>query len=267
MVSRHAVRRKARWTSWSTTRQRRPVDDATAASACRCRSRSGRRTSCRPWHTPSSSPFVLLPPTSYFPVPRDPNHWSRPPLDDPRCADVRRRGTCRVRRRRPDRRRAWSAEARRAESRISNTSVAKPPRAPATSRTAVVTIDVTWPTVLAAASTASWTASLRISFLLRWSCCVHGHHGQAASASPRRRGRIVGPGLPVGQREAADLPRDAEQLLAERAGVVVEPVALADLTDLLGASAGSAAPGCPGTGGARSGATGCRSSRGTACRR
>jgi len=40
--------------------------------------------------------------------------------------------------------------------------------------------------------------------------------------------------LPVGEREAADLPGHAPQLLAERAGVVVQPVPLADLAHLDG---------------------------------
>src|SRR5258708_5477601 len=58
------------------------------------------------------------------------------------------------------------SDARRAPSRISNTSVAKPPIAPATSFTAVVVIEATSPTAEATHSTVSWRASLRISTLL-----------------------------------------------------------------------------------------------------
>ena len=54
-------------------------------------------------------------------------------------------------------------------SRISKTSLANPPTAPATSCTAWVMIEATWPTVATAASTVAWTASLRISPWLRWS--------------------------------------------------------------------------------------------------
>src|SRR6478735_10021605 len=56
--------------------------------------------------------------------------------------------------------------ARLTPSRISNTSVARPPIAPATSLIAVVMIVVTSPTVSATDCAVSWRASLRISFLL-----------------------------------------------------------------------------------------------------
>src|SRR5262245_60930593 len=75
-------------------------------------------------------------------------------------------------------------EARRAPSRISNTSVAKPPMAFATSFTAVVMIEATSPTVDAPDPTISCRASLLISVLLSRSSMrsvCHGmHHARLA---------------------------------------------------------------------------------------
>src|SRR4051812_28952756 len=131
-----------------------------------------------------------------------------------------------------------SARARRAASVISNASVAHSPSSRVTSRTAPATMTAIRPAWVAPDSTMTWSVSLlvssrprsRLGRLMDWAFgsgsrrdLLRSGVGVPARAAETRKRR---------QCELGDLTHHAAELPVQRAGVVRDAVALADLADL-----------------------------------